>query len=116
MISHIVNIDFFPIIITDLTLIHVIVKATSDPGGVCVSCSFPSDSTAEGCAIQLQNDEHTFSFNLSRQSHEELILLECFTVPEAGVFSVLLYEVELGGAIGYHITCELPDVIIKPGM
>ena len=86
-------IDFSPY--TDLTLIQVIAKATSDPGGVCVSCSFPSDSTAEGCAIQLQNDEHTFSFNLSRQAHEEL------EVPEAGVFSVLLYEVELGGAIGY---------------
>ena len=62
MISHIVNIDFPPIIITDLTLIQVIVKATSDPGGVCVSCSFPSDSTAEGCAIQLKNDVHTFCF------------------------------------------------------
>ena len=81
-----------------------------------MSCSFPSDSTAEECAIQLQNNEHTFSFNLSRQAHEELILLECFTVPETGVFSVLLYEVELGGAIGYHITCGLPDVIIKPGI
>ena len=57
-----------------------------------------------------------FAFNLSRQANEELILLECFTVPEAGVFSVLLYEVELGGAIGYHITCGLPDVIIKPGI
>ena len=94
----------------------MVVKGTSDPGGMCVSCSFPSDSTAEGCAIQLQNDEHTFSFNVSRQKYDELILLECLTVPEAGVFSVLLYEVELDGAIGYHITCKVSDVIINTGI
>ena len=95
---------------------QVVAKHTSDPGGMCVSCSFPSSSTAEGCAIKLRNDKHIFSFNLSRQTYDELIVLECFTVPEAGVFSVLMCEVELGGVIKYHIACEQPDVIIHAGI
>ena len=76
-------------------------------GGICVSCYFTSDSTAEGCAIQLYNDEHTFSFNLSRQEYDEL-LLECFPLPVTGVFSVLVvYEIQDNVIL---VQQSLPDV------
>ena len=73
----------------DFTLIDVIVQSIS--GGICVSCYFTSDSTAEGCAIQLYNDENIFIFNISRLINE-MALLECFSVPKTGTFNVLVYE------------------------
>ena len=48
---------------------------------------------------------------MSRQSSEELILLECFPVPEAGVFSVFVYEVEHNGMVGHKIM-RLSDIDI----
>ena len=63
--------------------------------------------------MKLQNDEFTFVFNMSRQSSEELTLLECFPVPEAGVFSVSVYEVLVNGVLG-HKVWRLPDVTSVP--
>lgn len=76
---------------------------------MCASCSFTNDSIAEGCSVELQNDEHTFIFNMSRQSNEELALLECFLVPEAGVFSVYVYESQINGTLGHNVW-RLPDL------
>lgn len=46
---------------------------------------------------------------MSRQSSEELALLECFSVPEVGVFSVYVYEIQINGTVG-HKVWRLPDV------
>ena len=75
------------------------VEAVSDESGICASCSFTNDSTARGCTVELQNDEFTFVFNVSRQSSEELGLVdqECFPVTQAGAFSVFVYEVKHDG-------------------
>ena len=85
------------------------VEAVSDLSEICASCSFTNDSTARGCTVELQNDEFTFVFNMSRQSSEELTLLECFPVPEAGAFSVFVYEIEHDGRVGQMIW-RLPHV------
>ena len=87
------------------TLSHVAVSTVDDISEprVCASCSFTNGSTARGCSVELQNDEFTFVFNMSRQSSEELTLLECFPVPEAGVFSVSVYEVELNGSVRQNV-------------
>ena len=76
---------------------------------MCASCSFTNDSTARGCTVELQNAEFTFVFNMSRESSEELTLLECFPVPEAGVFSVSVYEVHHDGMVGNKVM-RLPDI------
>ena len=78
---------------------------------VCACCSFTNDSTARGCTVELQNDEFTFVFNMSRQSSEELTLLECFPVPEAGVFSVSVKEIQHDGLLGNNVL-SLPDVSV----
>ena len=91
------------------TLCKTTVEAVSDVSEICASCSFTNDSTARGCTVELQNIELTFAFNLFRQSSEELTLLECFAVPEAGVFSVFVYEVENDGRVGQMIW-RLPHV------
>ena len=84
------------------TLSHAAVSTVDDISEprVCASCSFTNDSTARGCTVELQNDEFTFAFNMSRQSSEELTLLKCFTLPEAGVFSVSVYEIRHDGMMG----------------
>ena len=96
-----------------LTLCESRVEAVSDLSspGVCASCAFFTDSTAEGCAIELQSNRHLFTFNMSRPNGE-LVLLECFPVPEAGVFSVYTYEVQYR-EIQTHVYNELQDIVIK---
>ena len=98
-------------IFTGSTLSHTAVSTVDDISEprVCASCSFTNDSTARGCTVELQNNEFTFVFNISRQSSEELTLLECFPVPEAGVFSVSVYEVQHDGMVGHRVM-RLPDV------
>ena len=78
--------------------------------GVCGACTFTNDSTARSCTIELHNDEHTFLFNMSRDSKQAL--LECFPVPEAGVFSVSVYEVLQDGSVGQKVW-RLPDITIS---
>ena len=104
------------LLLTDLTLYQAIVKTVSEQSGpgICASCSFLSDSTAEGCAIELQNEAHAFFFNMTRNytTSEELVILECFSVPQAGVFSVYVYEIQCGGVVG-HRSWRLPEVVTE---
>ena len=95
------------------TLSHAAVSTVDDISEphVCASCSFTDDSTARGCTVELQNDEFTFVFNMSRQSSEELTLLECFLVPEAGVFSVSVKEIQHDSLVGNNVL-RLPDVSV----
>ena len=62
-------------ILPALTLYESRVEAVphSSSPGICASCSFSADSTAEGCAIELKSDQHSFTFNMSRRN-EELML------------------------------------------
>ena len=46
------------------------------------------------------------------QTREQLALLECFSVPEAGVYSVLMYEVLQDGIMGYT-SLKLPEITIS---
>ena len=71
------------------------VKAKADGGGhgICASCVFVNNSRSSGCAIELHNDKNRFVFNISLKNSYELTLLECFSVPEAGVYSVVVYEI-----------------------
>ena len=85
------------IIPVDLTMYEASVEVVSELSepGVCLTCTFFTDSTAEGCAMKLHNDEHTFFFKTSRHN-DELVVLDCFSVQEAGVFNVYVYEIQLG--------------------
>ena len=94
----------------DSTLSHATVSTDLAGAGVCAACTFTNDSTARGCTIELHNDEYMFVFNMSRQN--KLALLECIPVPEAGVFSVSVYEVLQDGSMG-HKVWRLPDVTIS---
>ena len=94
------------------TLNHAAVSTVDDIVSelqICASCFFSNGSTAKGCSVELQNDEFTFVFNMSRQGSEELTLLECFPVPEAGVFSVSVYELQHDRTVGNKVW-RLPDV------
>ena len=61
--------------------------------------------------MELHNDKNRFVFNMSRKNSHELTLLECFSVPEAGVYSVSVYEIQHGGTVG-HKVWNLPQVTI----
>ena len=67
---------------------------------ICASCSFFPDSIADGCTIKLQNKQYKFAFNMSRQNSQKSALLECFSVPEAGVYSVSVYDIQYDGTYG----------------
>ena len=82
-------------------------------GGICGSCQFTNDSTAKGCTIQLYNDEHTFYFDMSRPTHRDTSLLECFEVSTPGLFHVEIIEVEVADALKDFTRLELPDVVIS---
>ena len=88
----------------------VSVRELSEPG-ICLSCTFFTDSTAEGCAVRLENDEHSFLFNTSRHNDEDLVLLECFPVQEEGVFNVTVYEID-DGEVQEESSRNLDDVEI----
>ena len=64
--------------------------------GVCFSCTFLPKSTADGCAVGLKNDKNLFVFNTTHNNDDQLVLLECFSVQEAGEYSVSVYEIHNG--------------------
>ena len=49
---------------------------------------------------------------MSRQNSHELTLLECFSVPKAGVYSVAVYEIQHGGIVGHKIW-SLPQITVE---
>ena len=84
---------------------------------ICASCSFFANflfdgcAIADGCTIELQSIQYKYIFNMSRPNSHELTLLECFSVPEAGVYSVSVYEIQHGGTVG-HKVWSLPKITI----
>ena len=70
---------------------------------ICASCSFFPGAIADGCTIELQNNQYKFVFNMTHWNSQKLALLECFSVPEAGVYSVSVYEIQHGGTVGHKV-------------
>ena len=101
---------------TVLTMYQAIVVAVSELF-ICASCSFFADflfngcAIADGCTIELQSNQYKYIFNMSRQNGHELTLLECFSVPESGVYSVSVYEIQHGGTVGHKVQ-NLPQITI----
>ena len=101
---------------TVYTLTDAVVEAMSDYSGICAACYFTTNSVAVGCAIALKNDENTIFFNISHSNVKDRIELKCFSAPEAGEFSVFVYELQGDGTFGHdviklqNVTVRLPDV------
>ena len=84
----------------------------------CFTCSFlisPLEycinEFAEGCSLKLQNDMHTFVFNITRHDDNSLVLLECFSVEEAGEYSAHIYEIQNGDIMKYT-SQQLDNILI----
>ena len=101
------------ICLSELMMYEASVNSISEPSkpGVCLSCTFLAGSCADGCAVKLENDEHTFYFNTYRHNDEELIVLECFSVQEAGVYNVYVYEIQYG-QVQEYTQSKLDNVVI----
>ena len=108
-----------PLIFTVLSIYQAVVEAVNELF-ICASCSFFTFSftdgcaIADGCTIELQSNQYKFVFNMSRQTSHESSLLECFSVPQPGVYSVSVYEVWLGQVLthkGRYLV--LPNVTIE---
>ena len=79
--------------------------------GICLSCTFSICSTAEGCAVRLENDDNIFTFETSRHNDNGLVSAwECFSVQETGIFSVHVYEIQ-HGEVQEHISREFDNIL-----
>ena len=69
----------------------------------------------------MENNKHVFVFNVTRSNNDDdnLSLLECFSVPEGGEYSVSVHEIHYGvvqehvytqGNITVWITESMPSV------
>ena len=111
--AHIVKLAFYAH--TDRTISEAVVKNIENLTDfvICAYCSFTAGSEAEGCAVELESEAHTYLFNMSRSTSGggELSesVLDCFTVGEAGGYSVHVYEIQCNGELG-HRRRELPDI------
>ena len=104
-----------------MTIFEAAVEVISEllKPGICLSCSFFSDSTAGGCTIKMENDKHVFAFNTTRSNNNDdnLVLLECFSVPEGGEYSVSVHEIHYG-VVQEHVSTKVntTTVSITEGM
>ena len=90
-----------------LTIIEATVKVISELSkpGICLSCTLYADSTADGCAVRMENNKHVFVFSATRKNDndDKPVLLECFPVPEAGEYSASVHEIH-NGVVQEHIS------------
>ena len=97
----------------ELIVYAATVKKTEKQQEVCFACiSLFENADPEGCSVKLQNDVHTFVLNITRHNNSSLVLLECFSVPEAGDYSVHVYEIQNGGIIEYT-SQQLDNIVIS---
>ena len=96
-----------------MTIFEAAVKVISEllKPGVCVCCTFFSDSTADGCTVKMENDKHVFVFNATR-SNNNLSLLECFSVPEGGEYSVSVHEIHYG-VVKEHVYTQVNKITVS---
>ena len=64
--------------------------------------------------MKLYNEKHTFYFDISRPTHRDTSLLECFEVSTPGLFHVEINEIEVAdNASKGYTRLELSDVVIS---
>ena len=79
----------------------------------CISVSPVFENThAEGCSVKLQSDMHTFFFNITQHDESSVVLLDCFSVQEAGEYSVHVYEIQNGEIMEYP-SQKLENIVIS---
>ena len=78
---------------------------------ICFSVTFSVDSTPDGCAVTMENDKHVFVFGATR-SNNNLSLLECFSVPKAGEYSVSVHEILHVVAVQKHVCTEVNNITV----
>ena len=100
----------------ELVFYDATVKKSEKQQEICVTCISISpvfeNTNPEGCSVKLQNDIHTFVFNITRHNNNSLVLLECFSVEEAGEYSVHVYEIQNGEIIEYT-SQKLDNIVIS---
>ena len=83
---------------------------------ICLTCSFllsdGNTDTGQGCSLKLQSDMHTFFFNITRHDDNSLVLLECFSVEEAGEYSAHVYEIQNGDVLEYT-SQQMDNIVIS---
>ena len=80
--------------------------------------TFLTDSTADGCAVAMENNKHDLVFNATRSNNNDdiLSLLECFSVPEGGEYSVSVHEIHYS-VLQEHVCTQVNvTVSITEGM
>ena len=99
-----------------MTIFEAAVKVISEllKPGICLSGSFFSDSTADGCTVKMENKKHIFVFNATRSNNNDnnLVLLECFSVPEGGEYSVSVHEIHYG-VVQEHIGILVNNIAVS---
>ena len=72
--------------------------------------TFLTDSTADGCAVAMENNKHDLVFNATRSNNNDdiLSLLECFSVPEGGEYSVSVHEIHNG----VHVCTQVNNITV----
>ena len=99
-----------------LTIFEAAVEVISEllEPGICLSCSFSSDSTADGCTVKMENEKHVFVFNATRSNNNDdnLVLLECFSVPEGGEYSVSVHEIHYG-VVQEHVCTQVNNITLS---
>ena len=71
---------------------------------LCLACSLPVDSTADGCAVNIKNNLNVFFFNITQYRSDSPVLLDCFPIQETGEYTVTFYEIQ-GGSVKEKNTC-----------
>ena len=102
---------------SELFMYDAVVKSIDKKQELCLSCAFLifpilESFAADGCSLKLQSESHTFVFNITRHNDKDLVLLECFSVPEPGEYSVHVYEIH-NGNINEYTSRKLENIVIS---
>ena len=102
---------------SELFMYDAVVKSIDKKQELCLSCAFLispilESFAADGCSVKLQSDSHTFVLYITRHNDKDLVLLECFSVPEPGEYSVHVYEIH-NGNINEYTSRKLENIVIS---
>ena len=61
----------------------------------------------------MENNKHVFAFNVTRSNNNDdnIALLECFSVPEGGEYSVSVHEIHYG-VVQEHVCTQVNNVTV----
>ena len=62
----------------------------------------------------MENDKHVFVFNATRSNNNDdnLALLECFSVPEGGEYSVGVHEIHYQ-VVQEHVSTQVSNITVS---